>query len=475
MFLRYFYNEKLAHASYMVGCQATGEAIVVDPGRDVEAYLCAAEAQGLRIVAATETHIHADFVSGAVELAERTGAKLYLSDEGDANWKYQFLDGYQHRLLHDGDSFKIGNVRLDVLHTPGHTPEHISFLLTDTAGADRPIGIFSGDFVFVGDVGRPDLLEKAAALAGTAEIGARQMFRSLKRFRELPDYLQVWPAHGAGSACGKSLGAVPSTTVGYEKLFNWALQIDEEETFVQALLEGQPEAPKYFAMMKKLNKIGPRVLHSQPNPEHRPIRELVGVLNRGVTVIDTRPASAFASAHLPGTVNIPYDGSFTNWAGWLVGYETPFYLLAERYQAPQIARDLSSIGLDQVAGYFEPPTLDAWLEMGLPMQSYQMATASQTARKIADGEVVVLDVRAQSEWDEGHVPGAHHIMLGYLPEQALTLAPDKPVVVHCATGGRSAIAASVLQAQGIPTVINLVGGMREWIAAGLPVARNGVQ
>jgi hydroxyacylglutathione hydrolase len=474
MFLRYFYNEKLAHASYMVGCQATGEAIVVDPGRDVEPYLCAAEAQGLRIVAATETHIHADFVSGARELAERTGAKLHLSDEGDENWKYQFLDGYQHQLLHDGDSFKIGNVRFDVLHTPGHTPEHISFLLTDTAGADRPMGIFTGDFVFVGDVGRPDLLEKAAAQAGTAEIGARQMFRSLQRFRELPDYVQIWPAHGAGSACGKSLGAVPSSTVGYEKLFNWALQIDEEEAFVQALLEGQPEAPKYFAMMKKLNKVGPRVLHSQPNPEHRPIRELVGVLNRGAVVVDTRPAAAFASAHLPGTLNIPYDSGFTNWAGWLVGYDDPFYLIAERHQAPQIARDLSSIGLDQVAGFFEAPTLDAWLEIGLPMQSYQMATASQVARQVANHEVVVLDVRGQSEWDEGHMPGAKHVMLGYLPEQAATLAPDKPVVVHCATGGRSAIAASVLQAQGIPTVINLVGGMKEWIAAGLPVARNGV-
>lgn len=474
MLLRYFYDDKIAHASYMVGCQATGEAVIVDPARDVDPYLQIAEQNGLKIVAATETHIHADFLSGSRELAKRTGAKLYLSDEGDENWKYEFTEKFDYQLVKDGDIFKVGNIKFEVMHTPGHTPEHISFLVTDTAGANQPIGIFTGDFVFVGDIGRPDLLEEAAGIKGTAEPGARRMFHSLKRFKALPDHIQVWPAHGAGSACGKSLGAVPSTTVGYEKLFNWALQIDDEGSFVRALLAGQPEAPKYFAMMKKLNKVGPRVLHSQPTPEHRPIRELVGVLNRGATVIDTRPAAAFASAHLPGALNIPYDGSFTNWAGWLVGYDTPFYLLAERHVAPQIARDLSSIGLDQVAGYFEPPTLDAWLDLGLPMQSYQMASPSQVARQIAQDEVVVVDVRGQSEWAEGHVPGATHIMLGYLPEQAALLPPDKPVVVHCATGGRSAIAASVLQAQGLPAVINLVGGMRDWIAAGLPVARNGV-
>jgi hydroxyacylglutathione hydrolase len=203
MLLRYFYDQKLAHASYMVGCQQTHEAIIIDPGRDLEPYLKEAEAQELCIVAAAETHIHADFVSGGRELAERTRARLYLSDEGDQDWKYQFLDGLDYQLLYDGDTFKIGNIKFEVLHTPGHTPEHISFLLTDTAGANRPMGIFTGDFVFVGDVGRPDLLEEAAGFKGTKEVGARQMFKSIQRFKELPDYVQVWPAHGAGSACGK--------------------------------------------------------------------------------------------------------------------------------------------------------------------------------------------------------------------------------------------------------------------------------
>jgi hydroxyacylglutathione hydrolase len=227
MLLRYFFYDKLAHASYLVGCQATGEAIVVDPGREVEPYLAAAEDEDLRIVGVTETHIHADFVSGARELAERTGARLYLSAEGGREWQYQYQDEYDHQLVRDGDSFYVGNLRFAVMHTPGHTPEHIALLVTDTKGADRPMGLFSGDFVLVGDVGRPDLLEKAARVANTAEVGARQMFGSLQRFRQLPDYIQVWPGHGAGSACGKALGAVPSSTVGYEKLFSWAFQEED--------------------------------------------------------------------------------------------------------------------------------------------------------------------------------------------------------------------------------------------------------
>mgnify|MGYP003572008448 FL=1 len=199
MLLKYFYDDKIAHASYMVGCQATGEALVIDPGRDLTPYLDVAQEQEMKIIATTETHIHADFVSGSRELAEQVGAKLYLSDEGDKDWKYQYLEGYNYELVKDGSTFMIGNIKVEVMHTPGHTPEHISFIIPDTAGADKPIGIFTGDFVFVGDIGRPDLLEEAAGIKGTSEPGARQMFKSLRRFKQLPDYLQVWPAHGAGS------------------------------------------------------------------------------------------------------------------------------------------------------------------------------------------------------------------------------------------------------------------------------------
>ncbi|HLL45111.1 MAG TPA: MBL fold metallo-hydrolase, partial [Longimicrobiaceae bacterium] len=229
MILRRLYDDKLAQASYLVGCAATGEALVVDPNRDVEQYVEAARGEGLRVMHVTETHIHADFVSGSRELARRSGAQLFLSGEGGEDWRYAFAEEAGATLLRDGDSFRVGNVRVEVLHTPGHTPEHLAFVVTDTAGADRPMGVLSGDFVFVGDVGRPDLLERAARHEGTMEAGARTLFRSLQRFKALlPDWVQLWPGHGAGSACGKALGAVPQSTLGYEKLFNWGLAAADE-------------------------------------------------------------------------------------------------------------------------------------------------------------------------------------------------------------------------------------------------------
>ncbi|NJN94097.1 MAG: MBL fold metallo-hydrolase [Anaerolineales bacterium] len=470
MLLRYFYDDKIAHASYMVGCQANGEALIVDPARDIEPYLQVAEQNGLKIVAATETHIHADFLSGSRELARRTGAKLYLSDEGDENWKYEFTDKFDYQLVKDGDSFKIGNIKIEVIHTPGHTPEHISFLVTDTAGANQPIGIFTGDFVFVGDIGRPDLLEEAAGIKGTAEPGARRMFHSLKRFKALPDHVQVWPAHGAGSACGKALGAVPSSTVGYEKLFNWAMAYEDEDQFVKALLSGQPEAPFYFAMMKKLNKVDRNVLAGLPQPAKLGLVDLQQVLNQGAMVVDTRSADEFAAGHIPGTVNIPLDNSFTNWAGWLLGYEQTFYLLGSETTVRQAVRDLIYIGLDNIGGYFDPSIMDTWPG---ELQSYATTNPTEIADEILKGEVTVLDIRALSEWNEGHLPGAKHIMLGYLPKRITEIPTDKPVVVHCRTQNRSAIGASVLQAKGIPNVVKLQAGYQGWADAGLPIERNG--
>ena len=257
MFFKRFYDDSLAQASYMIGCQRTGEALVVDPNRDVAQYIDAARNENLRITQVTETHIHADFVSGARELAAQTGAQLLLSAEGGADWQYAYAADAGARLLRDGDTFTIGNILVEVLHTPGHTPEHLSFLVTDGPASREPWGILTGDFVFVGDVGRPDLLERAAGHANTMEAAGRALFRSLARFLALPDHVQVWPGHGAGSACGKALGAVASSTVGYEKLSNWALATMTEDEFVQSVLEGQPEPPLYFAQMKRINKTGP--------------------------------------------------------------------------------------------------------------------------------------------------------------------------------------------------------------------------
>lgn len=468
MLLKYFYNQKLAQASYMVGCQATGEALIVDPGRDIELYLEAAAANGMRITGATETHIHADFVSGARELAERTEATLYLSDEGDAEWKYRYLEGYAHQLLKDGDHFMVGNIRLEVIHTPGHTPEHLSFLLTDMGGgADRPMGIFTGDFVFVGSVGRPDLLEKAAGIADTSVLGAKQMYRSLQRFKELPDYLQVWPGHGAGSACGKGLGAIPSSTIGYEKLFNPALAYDNETDFIDYLLAEQPEPPTYFAVMKHVNKAGPDILGTLPTVERLDAAQLPQLLEQGAMVIDTRPSDAFAAAHLAGTINIPTH-LLPAWAGWLVAYDKPFYLIIEPNQLQNTVRDLIAIGLDQIGGYIDSSTLQ---QTGQAAQSYQITTPQQIAPQVLNRDITLVDVRSEAEWEGGRLPGATHIMLGYLSERANEVMNGKPIVVQCGSGVRSAIAASILQAQGANNVINMMGGYRAWARAGLPIER----
>lgn len=470
MLLKYFYDEKLSHASYMVGCQQTNEAIIVDPGRDIDPYLREARANEMEVMAAVETHIHADFVSGARELAERAGAKLYLSAEGDENWKYRYVDSYNHQLLKDGDRFNVGYTQFDVLHTPGHTPEHISLILTDTVAADQPMGIFTGDFVFVGSVGRPDLLEKAAGMADTAAKGAANVFYSLQRLRQLPDYLQVWPAHGAGSACGKDLGAVPSSTVGYEKLFNPALAYNDVERLVEYLLADQPEPPKYFAIMKRVNKEGPTIIGEWKLPSRLPTESLGQMVAQGQQIVDTRLAADFAAAHVPGTINIATK-NLGEWAGWLVDYERPLYLITAKQQLAEIVKLLIKIGIEDIPGYFEDAEVTA---APLVTESYRTTTPDEVAEQILNGEVTLLDVRAQTEWDAGHLPNARHLMLGYLPQrvdEVIGNNPAKPIVVHCRTDRRSAIAASILQAGGAKEVINLTGGIRDWAKAGLPLER----
>src|SRR5690606_16470446 len=283
MFFQQVYDKTLAQASFFIGCQAKNEAIVIDAKRDIDSYLEIAKQNNMKITHIAETHIHADFLAGSRELAEVTGAKLYLSDEGGENWQYEF----PHVGLKEGDVINVGNLSLKVMHTPGHTPESISFLLTDHPASEEPVMIFTGDFVFVGDIGRPDLLEEAAGLVGTKEIGAQQMFESLKKFAALPDYVQVWPGHGAGSACGKALGAVPSSTVGYEKIRNWALQFGGDyEGFKNYLLSDQPEAPVYFAMMKKLNKVDRPLLVEVPEHPTLSVEEVEKMDD--ITLIDTR-------------------------------------------------------------------------------------------------------------------------------------------------------------------------------------------
>ena len=474
MLLKRIYDPKLAQASYLIGCAATGEAIVIDPNRDVDQYIRAAQDEGLKITHVTETHIHADFVSGSRELSETTGAELLLSDEGDADWKYAFAGAAGAKLLRDGDTFMVGNLKFDVLHTPGHTPEHISFLVTDTPATDKPMGVVTGDFVFVGDVGRPDLLEKAAHVAGTMEASARSLFRSLQRFKRLPDYIQIWPGHGAGSACGKALGAVPFSTLGYEKIANWGLQIDNEEEFVQQVLAGQPEPPKYFAEMKRINKEGPRSLGGFHRPDLCPPAAVAPLLRKRGIIVDTRPASDFAAGHIPGTINIPLNKTFNTWAGWLVPFDRDFYLIVDAASPGLIdeaVRDLAMIGLDRVAGYFAADVIEAWTNSGGELTTVPQISALELAERLTRGEVTVIDVRGRSEWEAGHLPGVPNIPVGYLTDHLRGIPTSRPVVVQCRSGARSAIAASVLQANGRTNVVNLTGGFDEWQRHKLPVER----
>lgn len=475
MFLKRFYDDGLAQASYLIGCAVTDEAIVVDPNRDIAQYLAAAAEEKLRITHVTETHIHADFVSGSRELARATGATLYLSAEGGPEWQYAFAREDGATLVRDGDVISVGHIRLEAMHTPGHTPEHLSFLVTDTAGANEPMGILTGDFVFVGDVGRPDLLERTAKVANTMENGARQLFRSLERFRALPDWVQVWPGHGAGSACGKSLGAVPMSTVGYEKRFNWGVGTLDEAMFVTMVLAGQPEPPLYFAEMKRINRDGPRILGGFPRPARADHTSLEHALKHGTVVVDTRAADVFARGHVPGTINIPLNKSLSTWAGWLVRYDTDIHLIADDDAAVARAiRELAMIGLDRVTAWYRADIIDAWKSAGRNRALGTVRTTNTTALVplVARGEVTVLDVRNRSEWDAGHLPGAMHIPVGYLEQRLADLPRDKPIVVHCQGGGRSAIATSVLQKLGVTNAVNLTGGFGAWKTDGHDVVRD---
>ena len=456
MLLKYFYDKALAQASYMVGCEQTGEALVVDPSRDITLYLTAARQEGLRIAHVTETHIHADFASGSRELAAHTGATLYLSAMGGAEWTYQF-EGVP---LRDRDSWTVGSVCIEALHTPGHTPEHLAFQVTDTATADAPIGLFTGDFLFAGDVGRPDLLETAEA----TETGAYQQFANLQRFRAMPDYLQVWPGHGAGSACGKSLGAIPSTTLGYEKLFNPAFQYHDVRAFVRWLLADQPEAPRYFAHMKRINKAGPTLLADLCVPALLDHAALEAALRAKMLVIDTRSMNDFARRHMAGTLSIPLSSnSFTTYVGWFVDYDKPTYLIAEEAEFERVVRQLRAIGVDDIAGCFTPEMIDG--------NTPPLSHLSPQELHDRQDSVMLIDVRAASEHQRQHIPGAKHIHFGHLRHHLHELPCETPVALHCASGMRSHIAASYLQTQGFYNVVNLAGGIEAWEKAGFPVEK----
>ncbi len=466
MLVRRFYDQRLAQASYLVACQRIGEAIVIDPARHIAPYLDAATEERVRITRVAETHIHADFVSGARELAAATGARLMLSAEGGAEWQYRYAAADGAVLLHDGEVIAMGGVRIDVWHTPGHTPEHVAYLVTDTERSDEPVALVSGDLLFVGDVGRPDLLERAAGAAGTMQAGARQLFRSLGRLAALPDHLQIWPGHGAGSACGKALGALPTSTLGYERRTNWAFGVADQEAFVQAVLEGQPTPPSYFGRMKQTNRDGPPLLGRTAPPPVLPAAAFAEAAARG-TVVDLRAAEDYAAAHIRGSVSIPLNRAFTTWAGWLLPPDRPLYLLAPDEASWRDARvALQSIGLDAVDGAL------LWPELAV---THRSAMRSIRRARITDAESLhddgwqIIDVRDIHEWEAGHLPAAQHHPLGTLVAAMKGRDRTTPIAVHCESGSRSAIAASLLEQLGFGTVVDLADGWSAWTDSDVPL------
>ena len=458
MLLERVYDEDLAQASYFIGCQAKGEAVVVDARRDIAGYLDLARRHGMRIVAVTETHIHADYLSGTRELAAAVGAEVYVSGEGGDDWQY----GFEANRLRDGDAITIGNITVQARHTPGHTPEHLAFLVTDGAFGDEPGYMLSGDFVFSGDLGRPDLLDEAAGGTDTRFEGARQLYRSLQDvFLALPDYVQVYPGHGSGSACGKALGALPATTVGYERKFAWwapFLQEDDEQGFVTELLDGQPDAHAYFARMKRQNKEGPAVLGAlEPLAELDAEQAAQALATQGAVFVDTRPHHEVHAGTVAGSLNIPGPAKSASFGAWAYDPEaesTPLVLLAPDGQvAEELREHLVRVGIDRFSGFVT--TLD-----GLPT-----TTPATLAPADLDGfeTVLLLDVRNKSEHAAGTIPGSEQLSAGRVLWHTDALPTDGTIVTFCQSGVRNSVAASALRRAGYD-VVELEGSYAGWKA-----------
>ena len=461
MYFQHVYDKTLAQASYFIGCQKAGVAAVIDPKRDIDTYLEIAKQNNMQITHVFETHIHADFLSGARELAAVTGAKMYLSDEGGEGWQYEFA----HEGVKHGSQVMIGNLKIDVLHTPGHTPESISFLLTDTPASKEPVMLFTGDFVFVGDIGRPDLLEKAAGMVGTQDKGAEQMYQSINLFANLPEFIQVWPGHGAGSACGKALGAVPSTTVGYEKKRNWAFSYGTNKAgFIDFLLTDQPEPPKYFAKMKELNKVDRPLLTEVPTIKELSKSDLKAATAKGIKLIDTRNKQDFEKGFIEGSINIQGNNSFATWMGWFVSYNEQFILVASPSQMDDLTRKLMRIGLDNIYGFVDAAKINELSDA--PLLTSTMVNISDVK---ANTTAEIIDLRGVAEYNSGHIAGAKNVFVGTLLQNLDKVPKDKPVIIHCQGGDRAAIGYSLLVKEGYTNVSNYSPGMNEWIKEGQAV------
>jgi len=472
MLLERIYDDDLAQASYLIGCQAEGEAIVVDPRRDVDVYVRVAAENDMRIVAVTETHIHADYLSGTRELAAATGAAMYVSDEGGPDWTYG--EGFHEAIrMRNGYEIAVGNIRLRALHTPGHTPEHMSFLITDHAQSPEPGFMLTGDFVFVGDLGRPDLLDEAAGGRDTRFAGAQALFTSLREtFLTLPDYVQVLPAHGSGSACGKALGAVPTSTVGYERHFSWwakFLKNDDEQGFIDELLSGQPDAHAYFGRMKVENRIGPAILGEAGTLKEYSAPELARALDADAVIfVDTRNIDDVHEGTVDRALNLPGVEKAAAYGAWAYDPQSetrPLVLLAEDAAHAAAFRDhLARVGIDSVAGFIT--SLD-----GLELVKPKVVTVEELP---GFDYALLLDMRNKTEFADGHLPGAAQLSAGRALWHMKDLPREGTIVTYCQSGRRSGVATAALRRAGFD-IAELKGSYNAWVAApgNRPVRRDG--
>ena len=451
-----FYLGCLAHASYMIASQ--GVAAVIDPQRDVEIYIQAAAEKGWAIEHIVETHLHADFVSGHRELAEQTGARIYLGADSGAQ--------FAHVAVQDGDEIEFGECSLRFLQTPGHTLESICILMKDAGDPARPGELFTGDTLFVGDVGRPDL-----SGTHTSQQLAELLYMSLhEKLLALPDDTRIWPAHGSGSLCGRQMGSESSSTIGEQRRSNYALRAPSMEEFVHLLTDNLPAAPEYFAQDVALNRQGAAPLSGLPLPAALSASDVLRLQDQGAVVVDTRPITQFAAAHVPGSIHIALTGQYASWAARILGLGTTLVIVGED---PDNVREaqlrLARVGIEKVLGYLEDGVA-GWIRSGLALESIPQITAQDLAELLKNEpeHVAVVDVRESSEREGGMIEDSHWIPLGKLSKKTPEIDPRKLLVVHCRSGYRSSIATSLLRREGFRDVANLIGGFDAWKSAGLP-------
>jgi len=455
MYFKQFYLGCLAHASYLIGSE--GEAAVVDPQRDVEQYLAEAEAQGLRIKYVIETHLHADFVSGHRELASRAGAEIIFGARAGAT--------FPHRAVSDGDELRVGKVILRLLETPGHTPESISILVIDTEVSAEPQKVLTGDTLFIGDVGRPDLV---GSKGYTAQEMAGLLYESLHgKLLRLADGVEVYPAHGAGSMCGRNISKETVSTIGEQRRFNYALRPMAKDEFVRMMTADLPEAPAYFSRDAEINRTGAEALAELPLPAALSAEEVERLAGQGELVLDVRPAADFGNGHVLGALNIGLAGQFASWAGSLIAPGTPLVLVAgEVAEVDEAVTRLARVGVESVKGYLDGG-MYAWNEAGLASMLIPQMPVDELHDQIAEGgELQLIDVRRPGEYAGGHVPGAVNAPLAHLAERASEFDPARPTAVICAGGYRSATATSILQSRGFRKLFNVIGGTSAWVGAG---------